>query len=78
MSRKYVILDASEVAGVNFDLVLETSLDTLRYNVAGDKTVLKYEGETPSFLIGKSLLSHSEIREILSGPEWNAPVIEDL
>lgn len=76
MSRKYVILDASEVAGVNFDLVLETSLDTLRYNVAGDKTVLKYEGETPSFLVGKPSFSHSEVLEILAGPEWNAELPE--
>ena len=76
MSRKYVILDASEVAGVNFDLVLETSLDTLRYNVAGDKTVLKYEGETPSFLVGKPSFSYSEVLEILAGPEWNAELPE--
>ena len=41
MSRQYVILNADEVSTVNFDEVLETSVDTLRYNVAGDETFVK-------------------------------------
>jgi ribosome-interacting GTPase 1 len=68
--RNYVIIDASEVSSVDFNQVLETSTDTLRYNVAGDKTFVKYEGETPSFLVGKPSFSHSEILEILSNENW--------
>lgn len=74
--RQYVILNADEVSTVNFDDVLETSADTLRYNVAGDKTFVKYEGETPSFLVGKPSFSHSEILEILSNENWTAPMEE--
>lgn len=74
--RNYVIIDASEVSSVNFDQVLETSADTLRYNIAGDKTFVKYEGEPPSFLVGKPSFSHSEILEILSNENWTAPMEE--
>ena len=53
-NRKYVIITKAEVANVNFDQVLETSSSTLRYNNAGTKTFVKFEGNTPSFLDGKT------------------------
>jgi hypothetical protein len=70
MSRKYVIIDKAEVSSVDFSKVLETSADTLRYSVDGSKTFVKYEGEQPSFLSGKTENSHSEILEILGTAEW--------
>jgi len=73
MSRNYVIIDASEVSSVDFDQVLETSADTLRYNLAGTKTFVKFEGETPSFLASKTQYTHSEMLEILAGEEWTDP-----
>ena len=41
--RTYVIIDASEVANVDFDQVQETSSDTLRYSLDGTKTFVKFE-----------------------------------
>ena len=70
--RTYVIIDASGVASVDFDQVLETSSDTLRYSVDGTKTFVKFAGDTPSFLIGEPQYDHAEILSILSGPEWTA------
>ena len=70
MSRTYVIIPSSDVSSVDFSQVHETSADTLRYNVAGDKTFVKYSCETPSFLDGKDQYTHSEIRTILAGSEW--------
>ena len=72
MSRNYVIIDASEVSSVDFNQVLETSADTLRYNLAGTQTFVKYEGDTPSFLEGKTANTHSEILSILAGEEWSS------
>lgn len=72
MSRKYVIINASEVSSVDFSKVLETSADTLRYSVDGSKTFVKYEGDQPSFLSGKTEHSHSEILEILGTAEWTS------
>ena len=71
--RTYVIIDASEVSSVDFDQVLQTSADTLRYSVDGSKALLKYEGPQPSFLLVKTEYNHEEILSILSGPEWADP-----
>ena len=73
--KNYVIIDASEVSSVDFDQVLQTSADTLRYSLDGTKTFVKYEGTQPFFLLGKTEYSHEEILSILSGPEWTSEEI---
>jgi len=72
MSKKYVIINADEVSSVDFEQVFETSAQTLRYNIdpAGTKTFVKFKGDTPDFLDGKTQYTHSEILTILAGPEW--------
>ena len=70
-NRKYVILNASETGSINFSQVLESSVDTLRFNLSGSQTFVKFEGNTPSFLSGKTLYNHSEIRTILDTADWN-------
>ena len=71
--RTYVIIEASDVPSVNFDEVLQTSEETLRYSLDGTKTLLKFDGETPSFLGGKTQYTHSEITFVLDSPEWTEP-----
>ena len=73
---KFVILDSSEVPSINFDEVLETSADTLRYSVDGTQTFVKFEGDTPSFLEGKPTHTLSEMHTILEGTEWTDPNID--
>ena len=68
--RKYVIIDKDEVSSVDFSQVLESSSDTLRYSLDGNKTFVKYEGSQPSFLSGKTELNHSQIITELAGNEW--------
>lgn len=68
--RSYVIIDASEVSSVDFGQVMQGSADTLRYSLDGTKTFVKYEGEPPSFLVGKTEHTNEEMITILSGPEW--------
>jgi hypothetical protein len=67
---KYVILDADEVGDIVFSEVCETSVDTLRYNVAETQTVVKYEGSKPRFLYGKDTYTPSEILAILATDAW--------
>ena len=74
MARKYVIITAAEVSSVDFSRVLEDSQNTLRYNSDESKTFVKFEGDTPSFLEGKTLYTLNEIREELKKDEWK---IED-
>lgn len=71
--RNYVIIDSSEVSSVDFNQVLETSADTLRYNLAGTQTFVKFDGDTPSFLEGKTAYDRSEMLTILSGSDWTDP-----
>ena len=71
--KKYVILDTAEISSVDFNQVLETSIDSLRYSLDGTKTFVKFEGDTPSFLIGEPQYTHAEILEVLSGAEWSDP-----
>jgi len=77
MSRKYVIINQSDVSSVNFDQVCEMSASTLRYNADGDETFVKFDSEsTPSFLDGKTQYNHSEILTILAGSDWSPPMPE--
>ena len=69
-NRKYVIINASEVSSVDFSQVNETSANTLRYSLDNSKTFVKFDGDTPSFLDGKTSYTHSEILTILAGEEW--------
>jgi hypothetical protein len=73
MNKTYTIINSSDVSSVDFSQVFETSADTIRYNLAGTQTFLKFEGSAPDFLEGKTQYTHSEILEILSGPEWANP-----
>ena len=69
-NRKYVIIDRDDVSSVDFSQVLETSADTLKYSLDGNKTFVKYEGSQPSFLSGKTELNHSEILTELQKDDW--------
>ena len=71
--KTYCIINSSDVSSVDFNQVLETSADTLRYSVDGTKTFVKYEGTQPSFLSGKTEYTHSEILTILATDEWTPP-----
>ena len=66
----YTIIDASEVANIDFSKVKETSANTLRYSIDGSKTFVKFEGDTPAFLSDKQQYTHAQILEVLSGEEW--------
>ena len=70
MAEKYVIINASEVILVDFSQVMETSADTLRYSLDESQTFVKFDGDTPSFLSGKTSYTHSEILTVLAGEDW--------
>tara|TARA_R100000808_G_C2142741_1_gene150485 strand:- start:134 stop:355 length:222 start_codon:yes stop_codon:yes gene_type:complete len=66
----YVIYEISEIDKVDFSKVSETSKDTLRLSIDETKTVLKFEGDTPDFLVGLQQYNHSEILVIMASNEW--------
>ena len=66
----YTILKTEELDSVNFDEVLETSVNTIRNNNANTEFLLKFEGNTPAFLDGKTLYDYDGIMKILNSPDW--------
>ena len=63
--KTFVILNTDELGIVDFTQVAEISAEYCRYSVDGTKTFVKYIGEQPSFLSGKTEYTHSEILTIL-------------
>ena len=76
--RKYVILDTSETGSLDFSQILETSNETLRLNLSGSRTFVKYEGSMPSSISALSSktseYTHTEILNVLTGSEWYEPL----
>ena len=74
-NRKYVIFNTSETGSINFSQVMETSVNTLRTNISGSQTFVKYEGSQPSSVAGLSSKSneytHTQILNVLTGSEWS-------
>jgi len=64
----YVIINKYDVVDVDFSMVFENSENTLRYNLDNTKAIVKFIGETPSFLDGFTQYSHQEILEIINNP----------
>ena len=60
----------SDVSNIDFTQIAETSLETLRLSIDRTKTVLKYTGNTPSFLEGLQEYNDSEILPVMASPEW--------
>lgn len=69
MEKKYVIINKEYVDSIDFKHVLETSESTLRYNLDGTQTIVKFIGEVPSFLDGDKIYSHDEIIETINNPD---------
>ena len=68
---KYVIIPSSELSNIDFSQVLETSASTLRYSLDSSQFLLKFKGDTPSFLEGKTEYDYSAIMDILNGSNWS-------
>ncbi len=69
--RKYVVINTSDVPNIDFSKVEETSQYTLRFSADDLKTFVKFKGETPSELEGKTQYTHSEMLAILATDEWS-------
>ena len=75
MERNYLIIGKDDVSLIDFNKVLQTSQETLRYSVDGNKTVIKWTGEIPSFVSSivykEGPYTQSEILDILKTTEWS-------
>ena len=67
---KYVIFEIINSNLIDFNLVEETSLETLRLSLDNTKCILKFKNETPAFLVGLQQYNQEEILEITSNSQW--------
>ena len=74
----YVILDKSEIVDSNgeelidFSQLLNRNSSMLRYSLDGTKGLVKYNGDQPSFLNGKTTYTHEEIRTKMAKSDWTS------
>ena len=74
-NRRFMIFNVSELGNVDFNQVLETSSSTVRLNLSGSQTFVKWEGETiPSSVDALTTkegpYSYEQILNILTGSAW--------
>lgn len=78
-TRRYLIISASIVDQINFEQVMETSADTLRYSVDGTETFVKYDLPNRPDIYSEDYTeyTHDEILAILASEEWKS-LIEQI
>ena len=74
-NRQFMIFNVSELGNVDFNQVLETSVDTVRKSVDNTKTFVKWDGDTTLETINnlstkEGPYTYDEIQTILSSEEW--------
>jgi hypothetical protein len=75
--RKFMIFSVTELDQIDFTQVLETSIDTVRKSVDGEKTFVKWDNDMPTSVSNLTTkegpYTYEEILEILATPEWTDP-----
>ena len=64
--RKYIIINTSELSGLNFDQLKQNSENTVRRNLANNKAIVSYEGVVPDELSGKTEYTNEELLVIIN------------
>ena len=71
--RTYVIVDSAEANSFDFNQLVDIDASYRRKSLDGSKILARFEGDTPSFLIGEPQYDHAEILSILATDEWTDP-----
>tara|TARA_R100000234_G_C4980843_1_gene170762 strand:- start:301 stop:537 length:237 start_codon:yes stop_codon:yes gene_type:complete len=70
----YVIIDTVEITDENsvidFSKLLNLNANMLRYSNDNTKAIVKYDGNQPSFLNGKTTYTHEEILAEVAKTAW--------
>jgi hypothetical protein len=76
-NRKFMIFSITELNQINFNKVLETSVDTVRKSVDQSKTFVKWDNTIPECVSNLTTkegpYTYEEILQILNTPEWTNP-----
>ena len=76
-NREFMIFNTLELPSINFNEVSETSEETVRRSINGEKTFVKWDGVIPSSISSLTTkegpYTYDEIFIILQETEWNPP-----
>ncbi len=76
-NRRFMIFNVSELNQIDFNTVLETSVDTVRKSVDETKTFVKWDGAIPTCVSNLTTkegpYTYEEILTILATSEWTNP-----
>ena len=64
--KSFVIINSDQVSSVNFNEVMENNANTLRYNLDGTQTYVKFTGDVPSFVTSETVYSEDEFKEVVN------------
>ena len=71
-----MIFNVSELEKINFNEVLETSMDTVRKSIDLTKTFVKWVGNTPSSVLTLTTTegpyNYDEMIALMATPEWQS------
>lgn len=74
--RTFMIFNVSELEKINFNEVLETSMNTVRKSIDLTKTFVKWDGSTPSSVLTLTTTegpyNYDEMVALMSTPEWQS------
>jgi hypothetical protein len=76
-NRRFMIFNVSELNQIDFNTVLETSVETVRKSVDETKTFVKWDGTMPTCVSNLTTkegpYTYEEILTILATSEWTNP-----
>ena len=74
-NNTYVILNTTEITDedsvIDFSQLLNRNASMLRYSLDNSKGLVKYDGNQPSFLNGKTTYTHQEILVEMTTSAWS-------
>jgi hypothetical protein len=75
--KQYIIFNVSELDKINFDQVIETSVNSVRRSIDGSKTFVKYIGDMPASIASLTTkegpYTQEQILSIMETIEWTNP-----
>ena len=79
-NREFMIFNVSELEQIDFNEVLETSIDTVRKSVDQTKTFVKWNGEqippsVEALTTKEGPYTYEQMLEIMNTEEWTSPIV---
>ena len=69
--KKYVIINTNKLSSVDYNLVEQDSINTVRKSLDKSLSLISFIGNTPSFLEGETQYDKQGIKEILESADWH-------